>query len=158
MSLRMALFALAAVAFASATNARGAPAEETSDNDARDGVLIAPPPGARLVGTVIVDEVRAFPELGQGMKTLQRETAVGVAGIDRIYEVDRSFADTVSYFDSQFKAAGTSILARVATRSSTAWKVKRPDGNVANAVVRNTSPTTFELTEVSAAPAKMPPR
>ena len=158
MSLRMALFALAAIAFASATNARAAPAEEISDNDARYGVLIAPPPGARLVGSAVVDEVRSFPELGQGKKTLQQETQAGVAGIDRIYEIDRSHAETIAYFDDWFKATGSRIVSRVQTRSATAWRVKRPDGNVANAVVRNTSPTTIELTEVSAAPAKMPPR
>lgn len=122
---------------------------------AADGSLIQPPPDAKLVGRSVVDEIRAFPELGSGMKTLSakphKEKLVGVAGIDRVFTTDRSFGDTVSYFDQKFKATGYKIDARVETPSSTAWTVKRPDGTVANAVVRNTTPTTIELNEVASA-------
>ncbi|HXU68728.1 MAG TPA: hypothetical protein VN947_05340 [Polyangia bacterium] len=115
--------------------------------------LIAAPADARLVGSATIDEIRAFPELGRGMKTLPtRATAARVAGVDRIFEIDRPFADTVAWFDQAFTGGGQHIVSRVATPSATAWSVERPDGTVANAVVRNTTPTTIELAEVIAEP------
>ena len=117
--------------------------------------LIAPPASARLVGTSIIDEIRSFPELGAGMKMLptreQKETLVGVSGVDRLFETDASFGDTVAYFDELFEHGGQHIVSRAASSSATAWSVEEPDGSVANAVVRNTTPTTIELAETVAA-------
>ena len=122
---------------------------------ASDASLIQPPPGARIVGSSLVDEIRAVPELttarAAAAVTPAKEKLVGVEGIDRLFESDGSFADTVAYFDAQFKQPGYRRLARVESPSATAWTVRRPDGSVADAVVRNTTPTTFELTELSAA-------
>lgn len=70
---------------------------------------------------------------------------------------DRPFADAVSYFDQAFSQGGYEVQARVQTPSSVAWTVKRPDGTVADAVVRNTKPTTIELTEVGTTAMKVEP-
>lgn len=158
MSHRIALLAIAAVAFATATNARAAPTEESSDHATSAGGFIEVPESAKLVGSSVVDEIRSFPELGKGMKTIQKEHLVGVAGVDRLFESERSFDETVAFFDHQLKSGGNRVRERVATPSAVVWSVKRPDGNVANAVVRNTRPTTIELTEVGEASTTMPPR
>jgi hypothetical protein len=133
--------------------ARAAPPSDTSSDDQS---LIKPPPDAKVVGMSVIDEIRAFPEMGlKGALTGKpsKEKIVGVSGVDRLFQTDRSFADTVSYFDNQFKQGGYKIEARVETPSATAWTVKRPDGTVADAVVRNTRPTTIEIAEVSSTSA-----
>jgi hypothetical protein len=149
---RIALFSL--VMTAPLAVARAAPPSDTSSSSsASDPSLIKPPPDTKLLGTSTVDEIRAFPEMGiKGLLTGKPEKAkiVGVTGVDRIFQTNGSFADTVSYFDGQFKQSGYQVTARLETPSATVWTVKRPDGTVANAVVRNTKPTTFELTEISA--------
>jgi hypothetical protein len=120
--------------------------------------LIPPPAGAKLLGHSVVDEIRAFPEMG--IKALlkgkpEKEKIVDVQGIDRVFQTDRSFGDTVAYFDQQFKQGGYETMARVEAPSATAWTIKRPDGTVANVIVRNTTPTTFELAEVAATTAEI---
>jgi len=130
---------------------------------AKEPPLIEPPAGAKLVGSALVDEIRAFPELsahnGAAQQTSPaKEKIVGVEGIDRVFEIDRPFGDTVASLDTEFKQSGFRRLARVETPSATAWSVKRPDGSVANAVVRNTTPTTIELTELSAAQSAPTPK
>jgi hypothetical protein len=123
--------------------------------------LIKPPPDATMIGSAVIDEIRAFPEMsgksgGGGAKAkAQAAKIVNVQGIDRTFETRRPFADAVAYFDQQFKQTGYEVMARVDSPSATAWTVKRPDGTVANAVVRNTKPTTIELAEVSGAAAKI---
>jgi len=71
-----------------------------------------------------------------------------VTSIDRVFETNRSFSDVVSFFDQ----SGYQVVERTDTPGATAWTVKRPDGTVAHAVVRNTRPTTFELVEVKSEP------
>jgi len=111
--------------------------------------MINPPPNAKLLGSSEIAEIRALPEMGLKAKGKpQAATVVGIDGIDRIFETEKSFADTVSFFDQQFKQPGYEIVARVETPSATAWTVKRTDGTIANAAVRNTKPTSFEIAEV----------
>lgn len=129
-----------------------------SSSRSSESALIKIPPGAVPVGKSVVDEVRAFPEMNKGQQKAQTEKIVGVEGVDRVFQIDRPFADTVAFFDQQFKQSGFKQLARVETQSSTAWTVKRPDGTVANAVVRNTKPTTFELTEAAASEVTLQPQ
>jgi hypothetical protein len=121
-----------------------------------DEALIKTPPDARLAGTSTIQEIRAFPEMGSKGKA-QAAKLVGIDGVDRMYETDRSFADTVSFFDQEFKQPGFQVQARAVTASATSWTVKRPDGTVANAAVRNTRPTTFEIAEVTAEAVKIKP-
>jgi hypothetical protein len=135
--------------------ARAAPQSDTASEDQS---LIKPPPNAKLLGTSVVDEIRSFPEIGpKGTATGNptKEKIVGITGVDRLFQTDRSFGDTVSYFDNQFKQSGYHIQARVETPSATAWTVKRPDGSVADAVVRNTNPTTVEIAEVASSSATL---
>jgi hypothetical protein len=139
MSTRLALVAaVLALPAAARAQASGAP-------------LIQPPPGATLVGSSTVDEIRALPELARDTSQPLKEKLVGVEGVDRVFTTDRSFGESVAYFDSLFKQGGYRRLSRNQTPSATAWTVKRPDGSIAAAVVRNTTPTTLELTEPSAA-------
>ncbi len=115
--------------------------------------LIQPPPDARLVGSSTVDEIRAFPELYSRSPAVDgqpaKEKLVGVEGVDRVFETHRSYAATVAYFDARFRRGGYRTQARVETATATAWSVKRPDGTVAQAAVRDTTPTSIELTEVT---------
>jgi hypothetical protein len=117
---------------------------------ARAGALVQVPPNARLVGTSQVDEVREFPEQNGG-KPMER--IIGVSAIDRVYEVQKPYADAVKFFDAQFRQQGFQQTSRMVTATATAWVVRRPDGNVANVIVRNTSPSTVEAVEVVSAQA-----
>ncbi|HZS36911.1 MAG TPA: hypothetical protein VFF06_08795 [Polyangia bacterium] len=119
-----------------------------------DAALIQVPPDSRLIGTAVVDEVRQFPEQQNAKKPMER--VVGVSAIDRVFESNRPYGDTVSYFDQEFQKGGFQLMARTVTPSSTAWVVKRPDGKIANAIVRNTSPATLEIVEAAAAESTAP--
>jgi hypothetical protein len=112
--------------------------------------LVQVPPNARLIGTSEVDEVRQFPEQKAG-KPMER--IVGVSALDRVYEVEKPYADAVKFFDTQFQQKGFQQMSRTMTPTSTAWVVRRPDGNVANVIVRNTTPSTVEAVEVVSAQA-----
>ena len=161
MSLRDAVIGLLLVlptgaALAQQGQQQGSSPQQSSDESA----MIKPPPDAQLVATTTVDEIRAFPEMAMKGKTTgkpQAEKVVAVQGVDRLFQTNRPFADAVSYFDQAFKQGGYEVQARVQTPSSVAWTVKRPDGSVANAVVRNTKPTTIELAEVGTAAMKVEP-
>jgi hypothetical protein len=151
----LALLLAAPLAVANARPETGAMGQSSSD----EAGLIKVPPNATLLGKSVVDEIRAFPEMSKSGKSKpMAEKIVGIEGVDRVFSVDRSFADTVSYFDQQFKQGGFQQLARVETPSATAWTLKRPDGTVANTVVRNTQPTTVEIAEASATAAKVEPQ
>jgi hypothetical protein len=139
--------------------AQAVPLDTGTSQKRADTWLIKPPLDATLVGTSVVDEIRAFPEMGgraANKEEAQAEKMLGVQGIDRMFQTNRSFGDTVLYFDQQFKLPGYQVMARVDTPSATAWTVRRPDGGVANAVVRNTSPTTLEIVEARAPAATLP--
>lgn len=121
--------------------------EVAGEAGGKAGSLVQVPPNAKLVGTSEVDEIRQFPEQKSG-KPMER--IVGVTAIDRVYESERPYADAVKFFDQEFQRAGYQQTSRTVTSSATAWVVRRPDGNVANVIVRNTSPTTIEAVEVAA--------
>ncbi len=148
------IIALALVVAAPLVVARAAPPSDTSS----DQQLIKPPPNAKLIGTSVLDEIRAFPEMGlKGLVTGKpaKERVVGVTGVDRLFQTDQSYADTVSHFENQFKQGGYKVEAKVESPSATAWTVRRPDGTIADAVVRNTTPTTVELAEVASTRAEI---
>ena len=127
---------------------------------ADEAPLVPTPDGARLIGQSSVDEIRAFPELGaktlDGGSELAREKLVGVAGIDRAFSTEASYDDTVGWFDARLKHGGYRIRSRVSAPGTTAWIARRPDGSVAEVAVRNTTPTTFEITEVNGKGVDMP--
>jgi hypothetical protein len=113
---------------------------------------ISIPPGAKLLGSTRATEIREFPEV-QSQKKNKNPVAglVGVSSVDNVYQIDRSFNDMVKFFDQQFKKGGTQVVERTITPTATAWMVRLPAGNLANVIVRNTQPVTFELVQVAAA-------
>ena len=98
------------------------------------------PPDSMMAATVMATELRVLPELPDVPRT------TGVDTSDQLYQTARSYKDMVAYFDRQFR--GFIVLVRRATQTSTAWHVERPDGKRATIVVRNTTPTSFEIIEV----------
>lgn len=123
-----------------------------------DSPMIRTPPGAQLVGAAEVDEIRALPEMSgtrEGKQRAQAAKVVGVKAVDRVYTTDKGYQDMVKFFDDQFKSTGAVTQARIVTPSSTAWTIQKPDGKLANLVVRNTKPTSFELVEVAGESAEL---
>jgi len=119
---------------------------------------IAIPPGAKLLGTTHATEIREFPEVqAQKKNKTPVEGLIGVTAVDNVYQIDRSFSDTVKFFDQQAKRSGAQVLERTVTPTATAWMVRMPSGNVANALVRNTQPVTFEVIQVAAAAGEVSP-
>jgi hypothetical protein len=96
-------------------------------------------PDSMMVGTVISHGVRKVPELPD----VPSSTAFDAS--DQLYQTLRSYRDTVVYFDQQFRRMN--VIARSATQTSTAWHIQWPDGKPATLVVRNTTPTSFEVIE-----------
>jgi hypothetical protein len=118
-------------------------AKETGRAQAAAAVHVRVPPSARMVATAEIDRVHAFPEQ---KKRASLEAIVGVHAVDRVYEVGRSYADVVGFFDRQATDPGILLLGRDATRTATTWALMlSPDGRVANVIVRNTAPTTVEI-------------
>lgn len=107
---------------------------------------VAVPPKALLIGQSQLDQVRELPELqeARGDKIVRE---VGVAANDRLYESDRSYADTVKFFEHEIDRLDGTILKKNITSTSTAWTVRRPNGKLIDVVVRNTVPPTFEVVE-----------
>jgi len=101
---------------------------------------IAIPPDSMMAATVMASELRVVPELPDVPPT------GAVDASDQLYQTGRSYKDTVAYFDRQFR--GFKLIVRGATQTSTAWHVERLDGKPATLVVRNTTPTSFEVIEV----------
>ena len=119
--------------------------------DARAGGAIQMPPHSTLVAQSQVNEIRAFPEVistSEGRSIAQSERSFAQA-VDRLYDVPMSYDESVGFFDDQFKKTKTRVLARTVTTTATAWTLRRPDNTVAHAVVRNTTPTTVEVSEVA---------
>ncbi len=117
------------------------------------------PKGSKLVGETSVTEIRAFPEevrTKEGTRTA--EEAQGVAGRDRLYETDDKYAAAVSFFDRALREDRFTVRSRTATRTSTMWSLRRPDGSVARLAVRNTRPTTIEWITARAAAETGRPR
>jgi hypothetical protein len=107
---------------------------------------VAVPPKALLIGQGQLDQVRELPELQEpkGDKIVRE---VGVAATDRLYESDRSYADTVRWFEHEIDRLNGTILKKNITSTSTAWTVRRPTGKLVDVVVRNTVPPTFEIVD-----------
>ena len=101
---------------------------------------ISIPPDSMLAATVMAHDLRVVPELPDVPRT------ASVDASDQLYQTARSYKDMDAYFDRQFR--GFIVLVRHATQTSTAWHVERPDGKRATIVVRNTTPTSFEIIEV----------
>lgn len=127
------------LALAAAPLAGGAP-------KANPAPPLALPPKALLIGQSQLDQVRELPELqeARGDKIIRE---VGVAATDRLYESDRSYADTVKFFEHEIDRLNGTILKKNITSTSTAWTVRRPSGKLIDVVVRNTVPPTFEVVE-----------
>lgn len=116
-------------------------------------VAIQMPAHATLVAQSQVSEVRAFPEViatSEGRTVAQSERSFAQA-VDRLYEVPLAYEESVRFFDEQFKKPKTRVLARTVTTTATAWTLRRSDNTIAHAVVRNTSPTTVEVSEAASA-------
>ncbi len=137
--------AAAVVTLAPAALAQAQPPPQPQQAEGAKTSLVQVPPNAKLIGTSEVDEIRQFPEQKAG-KPMER--IVGVSAIDRVYEVQKPYADVVKFFDTQFQQKGYQQTSRAVTPTATSWTVRRPDGNVANVIVRNTSPATVETVEI----------
>ena len=112
------------------------------------------PTGAKLVGSTSAAEVRAFPEMSK-TKTAEEEV-VGARAVDRVYETNKSYKNTVGYFDKMVKNGRAEQMQRTVTRTATGWSLKLPDGTIQNVVVRNTRPTTIETVKATAAVGEEP--
>ena len=113
------------------------------------GAKIALPPGAKLVGTAELDQLRAFPEQQSAKAKGPQEEIVGQKATDRVFETDRAYPDVVKFFDQQAMQGGNTQKSRDTTSTSTAWTIHLPQGKTVNVVVRNTHPTTFEIVAAS---------
>ena len=103
---------------------------------------ISIPPDSMMAGTAATREMRALPELPDVLPQ------TNVEATDQLYQTGRSYKDAVAYFDQEFRGKGFSVVVRNATQTSTAWHIARPDGKPATLVVRNTTPTSFEVIEL----------
>jgi|SRR6185312_9621401 len=112
------------------------------------------PKDAVLVGSSESADIRTFPEQAASTK-VEKEGMVGVGGIDRVWTTQQPYHKAVSAFDQNLKGEDITSLARTTTKSSTAWNLRMPDGNIANVVVRNTQPTTIEAVQASAVVGSM---
>lgn len=117
-----------------------------SDRPAK--ISLGVPPKALLIGKSGLDQIRELPELQEKTsdKIVRR---VGVSAIDQLYESDRSYAETVIFFEKQFTKENVQTLKKNITNTSTAWTVRRPDNALIDVVVRNTTPPTFEVIEAT---------
>ena len=106
---------------------------------------LAVPSKAMLIGQGELNQVRELPELQESGNKIMRE--IGVAATDRLYESDRSYVDTVKFFEHEIDRLNGPILKKNITSTSTAWTVRRPSGKLIDVVVRNTAPPTFEIVD-----------
>ena len=103
---------------------------------------ISIPSDSMMAGISTTGAIRATPELSDVLPVL------GVEAADQLYQTARPYKDTIAYFDQQFRDKGFRVIVRNATQTSTAWHITRPDGRPATLVVRNTTPTSFEVIEI----------
>jgi hypothetical protein len=132
-----------------AANAPG-PTDNVSPNPAdsqqfKPSMAIPAPPGALLLGSATVMEVRAFPEQQVAAGQQQGEMAVGAQATDRAYATDLSYDDAVSFYNDTFKAKNFATTGHEVNENGTFWAVRSPDGTVAKVAVRRTTPTTIEI-------------
>ena len=115
------------------------------------------PDKAQLLGTAEAVEFHEFPELqkGQGANKQPMERMTGVMATDRVYQSDRSYNATISYFDKQLKDNYT-VMAKITTPSATGWTLRSSDGKLTNLIIRNTQPkATIESIEATEAQGTM---
>jgi hypothetical protein len=144
------------VATTAAAQEQQPPQQPQQEQQKQQGAMIKVPADAKLVGQAEVAEIRTLPELTQGAEAARKPQAakvLGVKALDKVYHINKGYQEVVAHFDQQFKQSGYESQARVTTPNSTAWTVQKPDGTIANVVVRNTRPTSFEVIEVQAAAA-----
>jgi len=127
----------------------GAQAGQPGAQGTQQGAKITLPPGAKLVATAEVDQVRAFPEQQSAKGKGTQEEIIGLKAVDRVFEADRSYQDVVRFFDQEAGQGGNTQLSRDTTSTSTSWTIKVPQGRAVNVIVRNTKPTTFEVVAAS---------
>jgi hypothetical protein len=113
--------------------------------------LVPVPADALVIAATTLDELRAFPEMAgtsAGREFAKTQKVVDAEGLDTLYQTEKSYGDTVAFFDQALKEGGFQVLARTVTRTATAWTARRPDRTLSNVVVRATTPlTTFEVAE-----------
>jgi hypothetical protein len=110
------------------------------------------PPGSTVVTSTAMTDIRAFPEEVQ--KGVQAEGAVGVQGVDRIYQNRSSYEDTVNFFDRNLSGSGfTNIRRTTSSQNATTWSAQTADGKPIRVAVRNTNPTSIEVLAVTASAA-----
>jgi hypothetical protein len=115
------------------------------------------PDKAQLLGTSEAVEFHEFPELqkGQGANKQPMERMTGVMATDKVYQSDRSFNATISFFDKMLKDNYT-VMAKITTPSATGWTLRSSDGKLTNLIVRNTQPkATIESIEATEAQGTM---
>ncbi len=105
-----------------------------------------PPPGATLLGELQVTEIHEFPEM-RVASVMPVESALAVTASDRLYQLGGTYAESVSAFDGMVARPGFRRIARSVTRTATAWTLRRPDGSLATAIVRDTRPVTLEIVQ-----------
>jgi hypothetical protein len=117
--------------------------QTTPPRQAATAVWVKLPPGAKFVASAELDRMHAFPE--QKGKMPFTQAVAGLNAVDRVYLIDRPYANVIGFFDRQVTEPGILELARDTTRTATAWAMILPHGRVANVIVRNTQPTTIEI-------------
>lgn len=123
--------------------------QRNTEGQAQMGTKILPT-GAKLVGSASAAEVRTFPEMSK-TKGMTAEETVGARAIDRVYETNKPYKQTVAHFDKMVKSGQAEQMERTVTKTATGWSLKMPDGTVQNVVVRNTQPTTIETVQATGA-------
>lgn len=112
--------------------------------------LLSVPSAATLIAQTNVNQVRGFAEMAAtttGRKAMEAGRQNDSSGVDRLYRGAQPYADIVGYFDTELTQSGVQTIARTKTATATAWTVRKKVGTIANVVVRNTTPATFELEE-----------
>jgi hypothetical protein len=115
-----------------------------------DGIEL--PAGTSLVGSDTVARIHAFPEEPAGTWGDDRaaDTSIDARGTDRVFESKASYDIVLAYIDRSLSKDGIQSTLRVATDRATIWSVRSPGGERLRVAVRNTSPTTIEIVEVTA--------
>lgn len=149
MRTSMVCLVLATATLASAPPAAAAAAEAGAN--AHEKSLVPIPAGATLIAKTTVERLRGFAEMNstdQGRKALSSQP-IDTNGTDRVYQSGRSYGDTVAFFDDALTRDGFHVFARTVTNTATAWATRKPRHTVANVIVRDTSPVTFEIEEAA---------
>jgi hypothetical protein len=115
------------------------------------------PPNVKTLGSAQETQVRELPPEFKSKldKETVSDTIVGATATDTIYSTNKSYRETIAFFDKHVKSGGTEQQMKLEVPSATAYRLKLRDGEIANVIVRNTTPTTIETVEAAAAELKM---